>query len=77
MAGEACFSGDLFQAYLTMRDTVASACGCLVLLRDSTPYLPGPIYVRAGIYALSKAARVNLLQASCCEHVNHSVVKAR
>lgn len=35
------------------------------------------IYVRAGIYALSKAARVNLLQASCCERVNQSVVKAR
>lgn len=69
--------GVMFRTYLTMRDTVASACGCLVLLRDSTPYLPGPIYVRAGIYALSKAARVNLLQASCCERVNQSVVKAR
>lgn len=69
--------GVMFRAYWAMRDTVASACGCLVLLRDSTPYLPGPISVRAGIYALSKAARANLLQASCCEHVNQSVVKAR
>ena len=69
--------GVMFHAYLTMRYTVASACGCLVLLRDSTSYLPGPIYVRVSSYALSKAARVNLLQASCCEHVNQSVVKAR
>lgn len=69
--------GVMFRTYLTMRDTVASACGCFALLRDPTPYLPGPIYVRASSYALSKAARVNLLQASCCEHVNQSVVKAR
>lgn len=69
--------GVMFHAYLTMHDTVASACGCLVRLRDSTPYLPVSIYVRAGFYALSKAARVNLLQASCCEHVNQSVVKLR
>lgn len=69
--------GVMFRTYLTMHDTVASACGCFALLRDPTPYLPGPIYVRASSYALSKAARVNLLQASCCEHVSQSVVKAR
>lgn len=39
--------------------------------------LSGLVYVRVSSYALSKAARVNLLQASCCEHVNQSVVKVR